>query len=196
MHRHQSVARLVEIEELLLLLHEGEVAVQVVAPGVVLAGELAAGTGGLFPRLVVPHQLVAAVAADVVVRLHLAAAGAHHDDRGVDGRQFFGEVVALPRNLFGATDIEPGALEDRLALQLVDLRVDRVLVGHRPGAEFGVVLRPAAFSGLGKTSHGCSCQAVGIGRRRETCFADGICSKSQSQVVDIARPEPSPRRNR
>src|SRR5207247_11441431 len=41
-HRHQSERGLVEVEELGLLLHERQVAFEVVAPAVVLAGELAA----------------------------------------------------------------------------------------------------------------------------------------------------------
>jgi hypothetical protein len=46
-HRHQAVAVLVEIEELAFLLHVSELAVQVVAPGVVLAGELPAHATGV-----------------------------------------------------------------------------------------------------------------------------------------------------
>ena len=42
LHRHQAVVGLVEVEELRLLLDEGQRAVEVVAPAVVLAGELAA----------------------------------------------------------------------------------------------------------------------------------------------------------
>src|SRR3546814_3459305 len=56
----------VEVEELLLLLDEGESALEVVAPAVVLAGELPAGPSHLFAGVVLPHELVAAVAADVV----------------------------------------------------------------------------------------------------------------------------------
>ncbi len=41
-HGNQAVGVLVEVEELLLLLHEGQRAVQAVTPSVVLAGELAA----------------------------------------------------------------------------------------------------------------------------------------------------------
>ena len=42
LHRREAVVGLVEVEELALLLHEGEVALEAVAPAVVLAGELAA----------------------------------------------------------------------------------------------------------------------------------------------------------
>ena len=167
-HPHQSVTRLVEIEELVLLLHECQLTVQVVAPGVVLAGELAAEAAGLLAGLVVPHQFVAPVAADVVVRLHLAASGAHHDDRRVGSRQFLGEVTALAGKLLGATDVEPRPLEDRLAFQLVDLRADRVLVGDRRGTQFGVVLRPTALGGLGESGHGCSSHSA-AGARPAGC---------------------------
>src|SRR5690606_36656674 len=117
---NQAVAALVEVEELPLLLHERQVAVEVVAPRAVLAGELAADPAGLFQRHVVPHQLVAAMPADVVVRLHLTGGGAHHDDRGVDDLHFLGEVAALTWNLFDATDIEPDTPEHCLALELVE----------------------------------------------------------------------------
>ena len=36
-HRREAVVGLVEVEELILLLHEGEVALEAVAPAVVLA---------------------------------------------------------------------------------------------------------------------------------------------------------------
>jgi hypothetical protein len=155
--RHQPVVALVEVEELPLLLHEGQLAVEVVAPGVVLAGELPAHTAGLLVRNVVPHQLVAAVAADVVERLDLPGCGAHQDDRGVDGRELFGEVAAFARKLFDPAHIEPGTFENRFALQLEDLRVDGILIGHRLGAQFGVVLRPAALRRLGESRHDRSC---------------------------------------
>src|SRR3546814_20600006 len=45
----------VEVEELLLLLDEGESALEVVAPAVVLAGELPAGHSHLFAGVVLPH---------------------------------------------------------------------------------------------------------------------------------------------
>ena len=65
-HRAQPVLRLVEVEELVLLLHERQRAVEAVAPAVVLAGELPAGASDLLVGKVVPHQLVSAVTADVV----------------------------------------------------------------------------------------------------------------------------------
>ena len=68
MHRDEPVVGLVEVEELLLLLHEVQRAVEVVAPAVVLAHELAGDAARLLLREVVPDQLVAAVTADVVER--------------------------------------------------------------------------------------------------------------------------------
>ena len=158
--RHQAVAALVEVEELALLLHEGEVAVEVVAPAVVLAGELPADAAGLLLREVVPHQLVAAVPADVVERLDLAVGGAHHDDRRVGDLQLLGEVAALARKLLDAADVQPRALEDRLALELVELGGDRVLVGHRLGAELRIVLGPAAFGRLREIEPSLSCRLM------------------------------------
>ena len=80
-HRHQPVVGLVEVEELVLLLDEGQVALQAVAPGVVLAGELTAGAGHLLARIVVPHQLVSAVAAHVVERPDLVVGVLDDDHR-------------------------------------------------------------------------------------------------------------------
>ena len=34
-------------------------------------------------------------------------------------------------------DVQPGAFEDRLAFEFVELRRDRVAERHRPGAQFG-----------------------------------------------------------
>lgn len=67
-HRLESVVGLVHVEELLLLLDEGQIAVEGVAPGVVLAGELPARTRDLLARIVVPDELVPAVPAQVVER--------------------------------------------------------------------------------------------------------------------------------
>ena len=66
LHRDEAVRRLVEVEELLLLLDEGQRAVEGVAPRVVLARELAARATGLLAGIVLPHQLVTPVPADVV----------------------------------------------------------------------------------------------------------------------------------
>ena len=70
--RREAVVGLVQVEELVFLLHEGQVAFERVAPAVVLALELPAGPRGLLLRVVLPHQLVPAVTADVVEGAHLA----------------------------------------------------------------------------------------------------------------------------
>ena len=80
-HGDEAVLALVQVEELALLLDEGQRALEVVTPAVVLAGELAAGAARLLARVVLPHQLVAAVAADVVEGAHPALHVAHDDDR-------------------------------------------------------------------------------------------------------------------
>ncbi len=150
--RRQAVAALVEVEELVLLLDEREVAVQAVPPGVVLAGELPAGSGGLLVGKVVPHQLVSAVPADVVVRLDRAVLGLDDDHRGTgSGRgQFPGEVAAGARQPVHPSDVEPLFAEHRFALGLEERRVDRVAVVDRVGPQLGIILCPAAGSCLGK----------------------------------------------
>jgi hypothetical protein len=142
-----------QIEELALLPHEDEVAVEVVAPRVVLAGELSADAAGFLERHVVPYQLVAAVPADVVIRLDLPRSGAHHDDGGVGDLQFLGEVAAFARKLLDATNIQPRPLEHRFTFGLVELGADRVLVGNRLGAQLWIVLCPTAFGRFGETRH-------------------------------------------
>ena len=72
-HGPQSVRGLVDVEELRLLLHERQRALEVVAPAVVLAGELPAASPGLLIGKVIPHQLVSAVPADVVERPDLSS---------------------------------------------------------------------------------------------------------------------------
>src|SRR5206468_6576450 len=71
LHRSKPELALVEVEELVFLLDECARAVEAVAPAVVLAGELTRRTAGLFLRKVLPHELVAAMPADVVKRAHL-----------------------------------------------------------------------------------------------------------------------------
>src|SRR5690606_7245304 len=93
-HGHQAELREVELEELGLLLDEGEGALEVVAPAVVLAGELATGAAGLLAGVVLPHQLVAPVTADVVEGTGGATDVAHDDDRGAGGVELAGEVAA------------------------------------------------------------------------------------------------------
>ena len=81
-HRHQAEVGEVEVEELRLLLYEVERSVEVVAPPVVLARELAADTAGLLGRVVLPDEFVATVPADVVESPRLVTAVVDDDDRG------------------------------------------------------------------------------------------------------------------
>src|SRR6185437_15542770 len=127
-HRHETVATLVEVEELVFLLDEGEIAIQVITPRVVLARELPAYTSGFFQRHVVPYQLVTAMAAHIVKRVDLTRPVAHQNDRRVDDFKFSRDIAAFAWKLFHTTHIEPGALEVGLALNLVDLRTAGVLV--------------------------------------------------------------------
>jgi hypothetical protein len=120
---------------------------------VVLAGELATGAAGLLARIVIPHQLVAAVTTDVVEGVHLTVGAPDHHDRCSGRGDLPGKVGPGAGDLFHPADIEPGAGEDGLALQLVVLGRDRVLIGDRPGAQLGVVLGPAALVRLWKVRH-------------------------------------------
>jgi len=102
----------------------------------------------------VPHQVVAAVPADVVKGLHLTGVVTAHDDRGVHHLELFGEVTALARKLFDSADIQPGPLEHRLSFDLELLGADGVLVGHRIGAQPWIVFGPTALGRLGEPGHG------------------------------------------
>ncbi len=155
-HRDKAVLALVDVEELVLLLDEGQVAVEAVAPGVVLAGELPAGARGFLVWKVVPHQLVSAVTADVVVGLDGPVLGLDDDHRHARARrrQLFGEVAASARQALHPTDVEPGAFEDRVALGFEERRIDRVGVIDRCGSQFGVIFRPAAGIRLGEVWQG------------------------------------------
>ncbi len=153
LHGDQAVVGLVEVEELALLLHEGQRALEVVAPAVVLAGELTAGAARLFPGEVVPHELVAAMAADVVEAPDAALLVAHDDHRGAGAGQLLGEVAAGAGELLDPPDVQPRPGEDGLPLELVELGGDGVLVVDRGGAQLGVVLGPAALSWLREVRH-------------------------------------------
>jgi hypothetical protein len=153
-HRHQTGAALVDAEELALLLDERERAVEVVTPAVVLAGELPADTLGVELRVLAPGELVAAVAAHVVEGADGALLVAQHEDGGVGGRHVLREVAAATRELLDPAHVQPGALEDGLALALVVLGRDRVLVRHGAGAELGIVLGPAPLGRFRETRHG------------------------------------------
>ena len=153
LHRLQPVLRAVEVEELALLLHERQFTLEVVAPPVVLAGELTAGALDLLVRKVVPHQLVSAMPADVVEGADLLVLALHHDHRRLGRVDLLGEVAADARQFLDAGDVEPGPLEDGLAFEFVELRRGRVAERDRPGPEFRVVLRPAALRRLRPLSH-------------------------------------------
>src|SRR6185436_11018786 len=150
----ESVVGFVEVEELALLLHEGAATVEVVLPAVVLAHELATAPAGLLAREVLPHELVAAVATDVVKGADLAVLVAHDDDRCLRDGELLGEVAAAARELLDAAEIEPRALPDRVALELVELGRRGVAVGDETRSEIGVVLGPAALDGLHRQGHG------------------------------------------
>jgi hypothetical protein len=87
---------------------------------VVLAGELPAGSTDLFGRVVGPHQLVAAVAADVVEGSDLVVHATDDDQRGARDREILGEEAALSPELLDPPDVQPGPLEDGLALELIE----------------------------------------------------------------------------
>ena len=149
----QPVVVPVEVEELRLLLDEGQLALGGVAPTVVLAGELAAGPAGLVTGVVVPDELVAAVPADVVEDVDLTVGAPDDHQRGPGRVELLGEVAPVAGELLHPADVQPGAGEDGLALELVVIGRDRVLVGHRSRAELGVVLGPAALGGLREMRH-------------------------------------------
>ena len=151
-HGHEAVVGLVQVEELLLLLDERAGAVEVVAPGVVLADELAGGAAGLLFRIVVPDQLVPAVPTHVVEGTDLAVLPLHHDDGRLGDGELLGEVAPGPRQLLDPAHVEPGPLEHGLTLELEELLGYGVLVVHRLCPELEV-LRPAALGWLGPTWH-------------------------------------------
>ena len=149
----QPVVGPVEVEELRLLLDEGQLPVDRVAPTVVLAGELPAGAAGLLAGDSRSRPACCPGAGRCCGRRGLAVRAPDDDDRGSGGVELLGEVAAVAGELLDPAHVQPGAGEDGLALELVVLRRDRVLVGHRPGAELGVVLGPAALSGLCEMRH-------------------------------------------
>jgi hypothetical protein len=93
------------------------------------------------------------VPADVVERPDLAVLTSNHDDRRVSRVDLFGEIVSRPGDLLHPTHLKPRPLEDGLPLEVVELRRDRILIGHRLGAELRVMLGPAALGGLREASH-------------------------------------------
>src|SRR5262249_50037776 len=93
-----------------------------------------------------PDQLVAAVPARVVEGVDRTLHVTSHDDGGPGGWQLLGEVGPVARELLHTPDVQPRALEDRLALELVELGRDRVLVRDEPGPELRVLFGPASHS--------------------------------------------------
>src|SRR5262249_405589 len=101
-------------------------------------------------RVVLPHELVAPVAADVVERAYFAVEAAHDDDRRLGDGELLGEVAPVARQLLHPPDVQPHALEDGVALELVERRGHRGLVRDGRGAELGIVLGPAPLGRLGE----------------------------------------------
>src|SRR5262249_11250981 len=134
--------------ELALLQDVRQLPVELVPPAVVLAGELPAGSTDLLGRVVGPHQLVAAVPAYVVEGADLVVHAPDDDQRRLRDRELSGEEATPSAELLDPPDVQPGALEDRLALELEELGRDRALVGHRVGVQLGIVLRPGSLRRL------------------------------------------------
>jgi hypothetical protein len=126
MHGSQAVIGHVEVEELRFLLHEFQGAVEIVAPPVVLARELSAGTTGLFGGKVVPHQLVSPVPADIVESPNLFVSALDQDHRSADDFDLLGQIAADARQFLHAGDIEPGPFEDRFAFEFIKLPRRRI----------------------------------------------------------------------
>ena len=101
-HLRHAQRLLVEVEELLLVGDVRDAPVEAVAPAVVLARELAAAAARLLAGVLLPHDLVAAVGADVVERVHVAVEAAGDDDRREPPGQLAGEVGARPAEPLGA----------------------------------------------------------------------------------------------
>src|SRR5262249_38870976 len=96
-------------------------AVETVAPAVVLADELPGNAPRLLVRSGIPNQFVPPVSTRVVEGANHAVDVARDDHRGLGGRDLLGEVAASLWKLLDPPNVEPGALEDRLALELVEL---------------------------------------------------------------------------
>src|SRR5215470_5118729 len=104
----QSEVVLLEVEVLVLLEDEVELAVERVSPPVVLAHELPARAAGGLPRGVVPAALVAAMPTHVVKRADLLVETTDHDHRRLRDRDVLREEAALARELLDAADVQPG----------------------------------------------------------------------------------------
>src|SRR5262249_21694905 len=129
----------------------------------------------LLARGALPDQLVASVSAHVVEGADLALHVARDDHGGLGGRQLLREVGAIARELFDPPDIEPCALEDRLALELVGLGRDRVLVRDESGSELRVLLGPAAPGRLHAIDSSPASSTRRITRRVVGSYFDARC---------------------
>ena len=138
---------LVDVEELVLLVHERAAAVEAVAPPVVLARELPGDAAAVLGGLVGPHQFVAAVTAHVVKGAHLAVRVAGDEHRRARGGDVLREPAAVARQVVDAADVEPRPAKDRVAFAFVELGRDRIGERHGAGAEVGIVLGPRAGGG-------------------------------------------------
>src|SRR5262245_10853349 len=191
----ETVSVPLDAEELVLLLNERELAVEAVAPAVILADELAAYPLRFFARELVPYELVAAVAADVVEGAHSAALVAHHDDRGARDLDLPGHVAADARHILDPPDVQPRPLEDRLALERVELRRHAVRERDRAGPGLRVGLRPAALGWFGKTSHARPCpQTSDPPLTASTCPVMKLASSDARNITAAATSSPVPRR--
>src|SRR5262249_32289129 len=99
------------------------------------------------------NELVAAVTAHVVEGADLVVHAPDDDQRGLCDRQLLGEEAALAPQLLDPSDVQPGALEDRLALELEERGRDRVLERHGLRAELRRVRGPRAFRRLLESRH-------------------------------------------
>ena len=146
-HLRHPQGALVEVEELLFLGDVGDAPIEPVAPPVILARELAARAAGLLLRVLLPNDLVAAMGAHVVERVHGAVEIACDDDRRQSARQVAGEVRPRSRQSFRAADAQPCPLEHRFSLGLEELLVDAVVVVDGGSPELGVERRELPLAG-------------------------------------------------
>ena len=117
-HRHEAPALAVQfaVVGFLQIRHAGQPPVIAVGPAVIGAGE-AGGIAGIGAA-----QPVAAMAADVQKRVHLALRVAHHQHRVF--AHIGGEEIAGRGDLAVMAQKQPAAGEDLLQFLLVDLRLD------------------------------------------------------------------------
>ena len=136
-----------EVEEVFLVRHPCQFALRVVRPGMEPATEYARACS-----LLVPHQLVPAMRADVMKGTKLAVLATHHEDRGVTGDKIAHNVVAWCSNLFDPAHIEPDLAEYPFAFQFKVFTRHARLSRYRPCAYVRIFLRPTFVCDFG--SHG------------------------------------------